>query len=419
MTTGGAKDTWRCRRARAGAGLIALGALAVVVLTPVAALASPRPTEGPVVFESNRPADISYCSARYQSDELFVLLPGHEDPSQLTCTARRDENPSVSPDGTEVVFASTRNGPNFQLFTVPISSAQQLSPVAPKLVSSDSDATDTDPSWSSRGDGTIVFARDSSAQPSQLFTEEVSDPSGATPVFSSPTGFIDSEPVFDPTNPDHIVFVRVVGMHTQIFSYNRSTHVLTDMSAAGRGGEPTNDAKPAFALVRGVERIIFQSDRSCGTTQLYSMTEEGTDQEPVFRQRNEHGHAAQQRCTADARDPSPAPGGDAVVFDTSAQVASGGWGDGPHGRLALAADERPGDRHLATVEIDAHGTADGRVQTLTEGPGSDSDPNWGPNESPPVQTPDVAYPIGLPVAGASAGAIVWLTRRRRAHGAAA
>ena len=100
MTTGGAEDAWRCWRARALAALAALGTVAFVVLTPSVALASPRATEGPIVFESNRPADISYCSARFETDELFVLFPGHQQPSQLTCTSHRDEDPAVSPEGT-------------------------------------------------------------------------------------------------------------------------------------------------------------------------------------------------------------------------------------------------------------------------------------------------------------------------------
>ncbi len=41
-----------------------------------------------------------------------------------------------------------------------------------------------------------------SAIPTQLYIENVANPSSATPVFSSPTGFNDTEPVFDPADPN-------------------------------------------------------------------------------------------------------------------------------------------------------------------------------------------------------------------------
>ena len=161
-------------------------------------------------------------------------------------------------------------------------------------------------------------------------------------------------------------------------------------------------------------RLVFQSDRACGTTQLYSMTEQGSDQEPVFRHTNGGTHNGEQLCTADARNPSFAPGGDAIVFDAT---TGRGADDSVEGaRRHEAIQMHPGDRSLFTTEIDSSSTAIGSPVHLTEGPGSDTQPNWGPN-APPVQTPDVPFPALLPLAGSAAGAFAWVARRRHLRAA--
>ena len=354
---------------------------------------------GTVVFESNRAADVSYCLSRFQGDELFVLFSGHHDPRQLTCTAQRDEHPFVSPDGSLVVFASTRVSSNTQLFTVPVDSANGLSPITPKLVSGDRDAVDTYPSWSPKGDGTIAFARARPGQLFQLFTENVGTPAGATPVFSSPTGFVDTQPVFDPSDADHVVFVRLVGDHTQIMSYHLKTRVLVNLSAQGDGGVTSNDAKPDFVALDGGQRLVFQSDRACGTTQLYSMTPHGSQQVPVFQTLDKGRPTGAQLCTDDSRNPVFSPHGDALAFDRS----------DPSARSV---------RHAFAVDVNADAVAVTLATRLNDNAARTTEPNWGPDSGPPVQAPEIRYPVILPVAGGAIGVSVWLLRRRRTQGAA-
>jgi Tol biopolymer transport system component len=354
---------------------------------------------GAVVFESNRAADVSYCPARSQGDELFVLFSGHSDPTQLTCTSQRDEHPFVSPDGSLVVFASTRVSSNPQLFTVPVDSANGSSPITPKLVSGDRDAADTYPSWSPKGDGTIVFARARPGQLFQLFIENVGSPAGAIPVFSSPTGFVDTQPAFDPSDADHVVFVRLVGNHTQIMSYDLKTRVLVNLSAQGDGGVTSNDAKPDFAPLDGGQRLVFQSDRACGTTQLYTMTQQGTHQVPVFQTLDHSKPTGVQMCTDDTRNPVFSPHGDALAFDRSDPSAGG-------------------VRHTYAVDINADAVAVTLAARLNDNAARTTEPNWGPVSEPPVQLPETPYPIVLPVAGCAVGVSVWLLRRRRTRGAA-
>jgi hypothetical protein len=86
----------------------------------------------------------------------------------------------------------------------------------------------------------------------------------ATPVFSSPTGFIDSDPGYDPSNANEIAFVRSTSSGpSQVYTYNFSTHALIDLSSAN-GDATYNDSKPDFASSpngSGVQLIVFQSDR--------------------------------------------------------------------------------------------------------------------------------------------------------------
>jgi Tol biopolymer transport system component len=215
-----------------------IGLVLSPILGPSLAGAAFTGNDGPIVFVSTRSADTRYCAGPYQGDVLWVIpLPSSTTAEQLTCTGQQDTEPFFSPDGTQVVFASTRNGGNSQLFSVPLSSVSDSAAVTPTLVSVGTDETDTSPSWSPANDGTIVFSRTIGSGTPQLWTENVNNPSGAqAPVFSSPTGYSDTEPVYDPLNSSIIAFVRSIGGDTQIFEYNTSTETFTNLSSVGDGG---------------------------------------------------------------------------------------------------------------------------------------------------------------------------------------
>jgi Tol biopolymer transport system component len=86
-------------------------------LFPTAAHAAFSGTDGPIVFSSNRTATPPFYPGPYNGNELFLVSPAGGTASQLTCTGQQDNHPFVSPDGTPVVFWSTRAGGSFLLST--------------------------------------------------------------------------------------------------------------------------------------------------------------------------------------------------------------------------------------------------------------------------------------------------------------
>jgi Tol biopolymer transport system component len=324
---------------------------------------------------------------------LFTLQPGSSRPRLLTCTSTRDAHPFVSPDGTEVVFSSARHWGPRQLFTIQIGSGGH--PGSPTPVSDAAGASDDFPSWSPTGNGTIVFQRTLPGAAAQLYTEDVADPSSASPVFPAPTGSSDTEPVYDPADPTLLAFVRPVSGHSHIFTYDLSSHTVTDLSAQGNGGGTGDDSKPDFAPLGSEGLIVFQSDRACGTTQLYTMRVDGTHQQPVFQAPD-----GSQLCRQTDSDPVFSPQGDALAFDEGQSWGTwGSWSAGFRG---------PYD-----VPVSSSGTATGNVTEMAHFPAQNEEPNWAPLDSPPAQAPEVGLPILLPVAGATGVGALLLVQRRR------
>jgi len=385
-------------------GAIAVVAGAVVVAAPAAQAAFPG-SDGAVVFDG-APFWFGFgshggfgpgspCGRGTARDALYLLRPASTVARLLTCAPGRADHPFVSPDGSAVVFSSSVHGSPSQLYTVSIPTAGQH--VSPALVSASPTDSDTYPSWSPSGDGTIVFQRTLPGALPQLYTENVGTPGSALPVFPAPTGFSDTEPVFDPADPQLIAFVRTTSGVSHIDTYDLSSRTLTDVSAQGDGGRSGDDSKPDFAPVGSSPRIVFESDRACGTLQLYTMALTGADQEPVFQTLSGQAATGHQRCRAESENPVFSPQGDALAFDQGAGGFFSSFGDGPD-----------------TVSVNASGIATGPVSSLSHFVGQEDDPNWGPLASPPAQTPEVGLPVLLPVVGVVvAAATLPFARRRR------
>ncbi len=393
-------------------GIAAACCLGGLVLVPGVAGAAFPGVDGPLVYQSTE-TGIPPCSP-YTSSELFSIQPvADSTPSQVDCNGHTDQHPFVSPDGTQVVFASNRGGGSgaFQLYLKPLS--------APNSAATDvsyppNAGVDDYPSWapaSPANQGTIIFQRTLSGGDPQLYIENVNTPSSpAVPVFSAPTGFSDTEPVYDPSNANEIAFVRqAAGGPQQIYTYNLSTPSVPPVNlSASDGDSASNDSKPDFAPYVGGngQEIVFQSDRStanamggpCEGTQLYTMTDQpGSTITPVFATGSPPSE--QQTCpkvngvNVATENPVFSPEGDKIAYDEP----------GPNAQ----------DVYTFEVSLSDDIGVGSPTDLVVNNYNTDAAPNWAP-VSPGSSTPESPNVLLLPLVGAAvAGAGFLVVRRRR------
>jgi Tol biopolymer transport system component len=395
----------------------AAASVGVLVLVPGVAGAAFPGNNGSIVYQGTE-AGITPCNP-YTSSELFAVPPGGGSVTQVDCDGHTDQHVFVSPDGTETVFASNRGGGSgaFQLYA-----GSLLSPGSVTDVSYPPGAgVDDYPSWAPAApgtQGTIIFQRTLPGGTPQLYIENVNTPvSPAVPVFSSPTGFSDTQPVYDPSNANEIAFVRQApGGPQQIFSYDLATPGTPPVNLSASDGDgSSNDSKPDFAPsptgVPAVQSIVFQSDRStaaagggpCAGTQLYTISDQpGSAVTPVFQVLSGGMPTGQQAC--------PKVGG--VPAATENPVFS------PQGNAIAYDQPGPASQDVYAYSIDFTGSS-GLMNTttdLTPNFATDESPNWAP-VFPGASTPEAPQSVLLPVAGIGLlGGTVLLVRRRRAVG---
>jgi hypothetical protein len=397
--------------------LVAAGAAAVF---PGLASAAFPGANGPIVYQSTE-TGISPCSP-FTSMELFAVPPGGGASTQVDCNGQTDQHVFVSPDGSAVVFASSRVGGlgAFQLFTESLTPGGTATDVSYPPSVGDDDY----PSWAPAApgaQGTIIFQRTLPGGVPQLYTENVNTPSTpATPVFSSPTGFSDTEPVYDPSNANEILFVRQAsGGPQQVFEYNLSTPATAPVNLSAADGDgASNDSKPDFAPSPtgspATQQVVFQSDRSTAGAsngpcaagpQLYTMTDRtGSAITPLFQ--------------AVAGTP-PVPTGQQICpTSNGAKVAIENPVYSPQGNAVAYDEPGPNSQNVFfTFEVSLRNGV-GMMNTatdLTPNFSTDEAPNWAP-VFPGASTPEAPASVLLPAAGAGvfglAGLMVVRKRRR-------
>ena len=340
-----------------------------------------------VIVVSSTKIPAGHCPAHARGAQLVALQRGLAS-TLLTCVPGDAVHPFVSPDGTEVVFVvESRRSPS-QLFTVPLPTSTAGRRMASPVPASASAAlSDDDPSWSPAGDGTIVFQRWAPGAHVQLYIENVADPAGAHPVFAAPTGFDDTQAVFDPADPNVLAFTRPIGGHSHILTYDMATHVVTDLSAVDGGRWRGDDVSPAFSP--DGTRLVFASDRTCHAMQLFTMPAHGGTATPVLAPAHRHGRRHVSTCDATGTDPVYAPEGGAVSYDSAAS----------------------GCPRVSVVPVGTDGVATGSPHTI----GTGEEPDWAPRPAgdPPPEAPEASLPITLPALGAAmAGSGLWVRHRR-------
>jgi len=395
--------------------LVAAGATAVF---PGLASAAFPGGNGSIIYQSTE-SGISPCSP-FTSLELFAVAPGGGASTQVDCNGHTDQHVFVSPDGSEVVFASNRVGGSgaFQLFT------ESLTPGGTAVDVSYPPAAGVDdyPSWApaaSGQQGTIIFQRTLAGGVPQLYTENVNTPSTpAAPVFSSPTGSSDTEPVYDPSNANEVLFVRQAsGGPQQVFEYNLSTPAVAPVNLSASDGDgSSNDSKPDFAPAPAgspsAQEIVFQSDRStvgalngpCAGTQLYTMTDRTASAiAPLFQ--------------VLAGTPPVPTGQQACPMTNGVDVATENPVYSPQGNAVAYDEPGPNSQNVFTYDVSLRNGV-GMMNTatdLTPNFATDEAPNWAP-VFPGTSTPEAPAAILLPAAGVGAfglAALLVVKRRRR------
>jgi hypothetical protein len=399
--------------------VVALAVAGATAMFPGLASAAFPGTNGSIVYQSTE-SGISPCSP-FTSLELFAVPPGGGASTQVDCNGQTDQHAFVSPDGSEVVFASNRVGGSgaFQLFKESLTAGG----TAVDVSYPPSAGVDDYPSWAPAApaqQGAIIFQRTLAGGVPQLYTENVNTPSmPAAPVFSSPTGFSDTEPVYDPSNANEILFVRQAsGGPQQVFEYNLSTPAVPSVNLSASDGDgSSNDSKPDFAPSPTgsplAQDVVFQSDRStagalngpCAGTQLYVMTDQpGSAITPLFQ--------------VQAGTPPVPTGQQDCPMTNGVDVATENPVYSPQGN-AVAYDE-PGanSQDVFTYDVSLHNGV-GMMNTakdLTPNFATDEAPNWSP-VFPGASTPEAPASVMLPAAGAGAfgvAALVVVRKRRRA-----
>jgi Tol biopolymer transport system component len=274
------------------------------------------------------------------------------------------------------------------------------------------------PSWAPAApdqQGTIIFQRTLPGASPQLYIENVNTPATpAHPVFSSPTGFSDTEPVYDPSNANEIAFVRqAAGGPQQIFTYDLATPSVPPVNLSAADGDgSSNDSKPDFAPSTtgspAVQAIVFQSDRSsagaaggaCPGTQIYTSSDQpGSAITPVFQVISAGVPTGQQACpTVDGtavvtENPVFSPQGDAIAYDQPGPASQ--------------------DVYTYAVDVSHDVGMTNTVQDLTPNFATDESPTWAP-VYPGASTPEAPQVLLLPAAGVGiVGCTALVARRRR------
>ncbi len=208
------------------------------------------------------PLRIAFASDRAASDrEIYVMNPDGSDVVNLTDSEGFDDEPSWSPDGTQIAFASERDG-NREIYVMDAdgSNVQRLT---------NNRADDWNPVWSPDG-WRIAFESDRDGN-REIYTMSSVDGSQQTNLTNN--DFDDWYPTWSPDG-DQIAFQSDrVGFSIDIFVMNddgTDQRNLTD--------NDSRDQRPAWSP--DGELIAFDSDET-GDREIYVMDADGDDREQL------------------------------------------------------------------------------------------------------------------------------------------
>ena len=202
---------------------------------------------------------------------LFRVFPFNprrrgQEPELLSAWPGINTSPAWAPDGRTLALTLSKGGnPDIYALRVGTSDFRQLT---------NSRGIETDPTWSPTG-REIAFTSDRSGSP-QIW---VMSAEGTNARRLTTGGSYDTQPRWSPRG-DTIVFTRRTSGGFDLWA------ISPDGSNA-RALTQGNGSNEAASWAPNGRHVVFSSSRGGGRTQLYTMLADGTEQQPLTRDRGE------------------------------------------------------------------------------------------------------------------------------------
>jgi TolB protein len=202
---------------------------------------------------------------------LFRIFPFNarrrgQEPELMSAWPGINTSPAWAPDGRVLALTLSKGGnPDIYALRVGTSDFRQLT---------NSRGIETDPSWSPTG-REIAFTSDRSGSP-QIW---VMSAEGTNARRLSVGGSYDTQPRWSPRG-DTILFTRRTSGGFDLWA------ISPDGSNA-RALTQGNGSNEAASWAPNGRHVVFSSSRGGGRTQLYTMLADGTEQQPLTRDRGE------------------------------------------------------------------------------------------------------------------------------------
>ena len=172
-----------------------------------------------IVFSRNDPPN-------QPESDIFIMNPNGSGAVSLTGgSPADDQNPNVSPDGTKIIFGSTRDGGDFDIFSMNINGSNPVN-LTPTNTTADNNA------YFSPNGQQIAFQRVVAGQ-TDVFVMNA-DGSGATNLTNDPAA--EGQPAFSPDGTK-ISYTRVDGGDQDVFVMNADGSDKTNLTP----GNATSD----------------------------------------------------------------------------------------------------------------------------------------------------------------------------------